>query len=197
MFTRSSSSPASFRSPEGAETPLSRRRTQSAPGEVRVEAELLRQVAEQRPHALGAGGHVLAVEHDAPRRRLEQARDDAHQRGLARPVRPQQAEHPVRDLEVDALQRSDRTGIHLDQSLMDSIGPRGKAGVPGACVSNGRHGGGSRHPAIVTRDMNWPGLWSSLRMALGWRRMLAPGRADQRGKTRTMPPRGGHRPERL
>ncbi len=71
--------------------------------QVRVEAEVLGQVAELAANAAGIGDDVLAVERDSPGGGLQQPRDDAHQRGLAGAVGAEKAEHSLRNIQRDAL----------------------------------------------------------------------------------------------
>jgi hypothetical protein len=97
-------------------------REHRASGQVRIEAEVLREIAEFLPHALGVRDDVLSVERDAPRRRLEQSREDPHERRLARAVRTEQTEHARRDVEIDPLERGDGAGIDLDQVAKDEHG---------------------------------------------------------------------------
>jgi hypothetical protein len=82
-----------------------------------VEPEVLRQVAQPRPDGTRVLHDVDAVERDAAAGRLEQAGEDVHQRRLAGSVGAEQAEEALRDLERDALERSDGTGVDLDEVL--------------------------------------------------------------------------------
>src|SRR5207247_1176249 len=86
-------------------------------GKMRVETELLRQISQARAHSFGLGEDVLAVERNRAQGCLEQAGDDAHERGLAGTVGPEQAEHPHRDLEINPLESGDGAGVHLHETL--------------------------------------------------------------------------------
>jgi len=85
-------------------------------GEVRIEAELLRQVAEPRAHPLRIGDDVVPVEQHRARGGFEQAGEDAHERGLARAIGPEQSEHAERDVQIHTLKGRDRAGIDLDET---------------------------------------------------------------------------------
>ena len=80
---------------------------------LRVDAELLRQVAERLPHFVLLVQDVDIAEADAALVRLLQRGDDAHQRGLAGAVRAEQAVHARRDREGDVLQRVHAVGVGL------------------------------------------------------------------------------------
>src|SRR4030095_16265034 len=87
--------------------------------EVRIEAELLRQIAELAPDELRILERVGAVERDLTGGRLEQAGDDAHERRLARAVRTEESEHSGRHGEAHALERGDGSGVDLDEIAKD------------------------------------------------------------------------------
>ncbi len=80
-----------------------------ARGQVGVEAELLRQVAEHGfdGDPAGLGGDVIAANLHLPAGWIDDARQDAHQRRLARAVGPQQAEHPRAQFQRDPIQSVD------------------------------------------------------------------------------------------
>src|SRR5262249_7955070 len=63
-----------------------------------INAELLRQITEDAADRVRIAHHVDAVVEHLSGRWLLQRRDDAHQRGLAGPVRAEQAEHAAPDL---------------------------------------------------------------------------------------------------
>ena len=78
---------------------------------------LLRQIADAEPRALihGKAGDVVAVEFDAAAVRLDQTGDHVKNRGLARPVRTQQADRlPAPHIEAHAIDdlASDETFLH-------------------------------------------------------------------------------------
>ena len=78
---------------------------------LRIDAEVLRQIAEPAPQLARIGEDVEAVEDDRPRVRLLQRGDGAHQRRLAGAVRPEQPEQPLADLEAHVIERADAVGI--------------------------------------------------------------------------------------
>jgi hypothetical protein len=82
---------------------------------MRIETELLRQIPELRAHDFGVRNDVRAVERDRAGCRLEQSREDAHERGFACAVRSEQTEHAGRKIELDALQGGHRPGIDLHE----------------------------------------------------------------------------------
>src|SRR6185369_15492414 len=84
-------------------------------GELGVEAEVLRQVAEPAAQRLRVGQDVRAVQLDAARGRLEEAGEDPHEGGLAGAVGSEQAEHPGRDVEIDSLQGRHRARVDFHQ----------------------------------------------------------------------------------
>jgi hypothetical protein len=112
------------------------------PGELGIEAEVLREEAEPRPHEPGIGDDVDAVEVHRAGRRLDEAGDDAHERALAGAVGAEQAEHPRRDLEIDSLERADRPRVDLHQP------PDGQAG-----------GGHGRPLFVAMKACSWTGRW--------------------------------------
>src|SRR4029453_831935 len=71
----------------------------------RVDAEILGEVAECAADPILLRYDVDAVESDRAAVRILQRCDRAHQRGLAGAVRPEQTEHPRRDLQPHATQR--------------------------------------------------------------------------------------------
>ena len=81
--------------------------------DLRVDAELLRQVAERPAHRVLVPQHVDLAERDAAAVGLLQRGEDAHQRGLAGAVGPQQPVHAVRDREGDVVQRLHAVGVGL------------------------------------------------------------------------------------
>ena len=71
--------------------------------QVRVEAELLRQVAENLSDVVRLREHVDVAEADGARVGLLQRGDGPHQRRLACAVGPEQPEHAGGDLERDVV----------------------------------------------------------------------------------------------
>ena len=65
-------------------------------GDPRIDAEVLRQVAQRAAQRVGIREHVDVAEADRALRRDLQRRDAAHQRRLAGAVRAQQPEHAAR-----------------------------------------------------------------------------------------------------
>ncbi len=74
-------------------------------GDLGVDAEFLRQVAEDAADLIFLAEHVDAVESDRAGVGILQRRDGAHQRTLAGAVRADQAEHAVADGERKILER--------------------------------------------------------------------------------------------
>jgi hypothetical protein len=70
-------------------------------GEVLVDAEVLRQIAETAAERVGLGDDVGVAEEDAPRGRLRDRRDHLHQRRLARAVGAEEPEDAAVDREGD------------------------------------------------------------------------------------------------
>ena len=70
---------------------------------------------EHAPDDARVGERVLPVERHAASGGLEQPREDVHQRALAGAVGAEQPEEPRRDVQRDALERRDGTGIDLDE----------------------------------------------------------------------------------
>ena len=66
-------------------------------GYLRINTEFLRQVAQRLANRVLFFQNVDPIQKDRPAVRLLQGRNGAHQRALARAVRPQQAEHVVAD----------------------------------------------------------------------------------------------------
>ncbi len=83
--------------------------------QTRIDAEVLRQVAEDPPHVVLANAQVEIVQHHRAVVGLEQCRETLHQGRLAGAVRTEQSEHPVLDREADAAQRLDAAGVGLPQ----------------------------------------------------------------------------------
>jgi len=84
--------------------------------EPRVDAELLRQVAQHAPQPVRLCEDIHALEGYAAAAGALQGGDDAHQRGLARPVRPEQAVDAARHVEVDVVQRAHAPWIGVRES---------------------------------------------------------------------------------
>jgi hypothetical protein len=84
-------------------------------GEVGVEAELLREVAELAAELGLLFEHVDVAEADAAAVGVLQGGDRAHERRLAGAVGAEQAEHAGGDREVDALQRAHAVGVGLGE----------------------------------------------------------------------------------
>ena len=62
-------------------------------GEIVVDAEVLREVAEARAQRIGMSGEVFAAPEDAARGRARDRGDHLHQRRLAGPVRAEEPDH--------------------------------------------------------------------------------------------------------
>jgi hypothetical protein len=83
----------------------------------RIDAEVLRQVAQLAQQPFLVLQDVETVEMDAAAVGILQRRDGAHERGLAGAVRAEQAEHAIRDLEADIVDGLDAIGIRLVELL--------------------------------------------------------------------------------
>ncbi len=76
-----------------------------ARGEVRVDAEVLREEAEFPPEQIGVGEHVGPPVGEPSGGGPGHGGDDPHQRGLARAVRSEQAEQPGAESQREAVDR--------------------------------------------------------------------------------------------
>ena len=95
-----------------------------AAGEVAVEARLLDDRADARQRRRAAAGEVVAEQAHLPARRPGEAEQQADQRRLAGPVRPQEAERAAaRHLQVDGLERGAVT-----EALAQAVGLDGELG---------------------------------------------------------------------
>ena len=83
--------------------------------DARVDAELLRQIAEHAADRERVGNDVGAVEGDATGGRLLQGGDDPHQRRFAGAVRPEQAVHAARHVEIDPRERLNAVRIGVPE----------------------------------------------------------------------------------
>src|SRR2546422_5192351 len=92
------------------------------PTQMWIESELLRQIAEPRPEVLGVLQDVRTVQRDRAGRGLEQPCENLHVRGFAGAVRTEQPEHSGWDVEIDPVQRRDRTRVDLDETARDEHG---------------------------------------------------------------------------
>jgi hypothetical protein len=93
------------------------------PGEVRIEAEVLGQVAKPRPDELRMSRHVDPIFQNGPRGGLEKAGEDAHQCRLSRAIRAKEPEHPAGDLQAHALQGRYPSRVHLHEISHLKHGP--------------------------------------------------------------------------
>src|SRR5439155_1323239 len=84
--------------------------------QVRIEPELLREIAEPRPQRFRALEDVLAVQRGRARRGFQETGEDLHEGGLPRPVRAEEAEHAGGDVQVDAVQGRHRPWIDFDET---------------------------------------------------------------------------------
>ena len=87
-----------------------------ASGHTRINAEILRQIAQRRAQGLGILEDIDITEGQRALIRCLQGGNRAHQRGLARPVGPQQSEHPVGNGQADAVERAYLIAVSLCQS---------------------------------------------------------------------------------
>ena len=100
--------------------------------ELRVDAEILRQVAERLAQRVGLLRQVDAVPQHAARARPRDGGEDAHERGLAGAVRAQEPGDPGRECERELRQRPAATGITLAERFdgeLHEVPPR--TGVAG------------------------------------------------------------------
>ena len=94
-----------------------------------VGGQFLRHEADQRARGAVVADDVMAVDRDRAGGRIDDAADDADQRGLAGAVRPEQRENlAAADVQVDALERLEAGGIGLGQILDGDDGLHGRAG---------------------------------------------------------------------
>src|SRR5262245_45632519 len=87
--------------------------------DTRVDAKVLRQVAECAAQRAGVRDDVDVVEPDAAGGWNLQRGHRAHERRLAGAVRPEQAEHPARDFQRDRLERARTVRIDM-RELVDA-----------------------------------------------------------------------------
>ena len=80
-------------------------------GHLRIDAELLRQIAEDFAHLVLLLEHVDAVQINGSGIGILQRGDGAHQRALARAVRTEQAEHVIADGQREILERANAVRI--------------------------------------------------------------------------------------
>jgi hypothetical protein len=105
--------------------------------------EALRHVPDVRAQALRVLGNAMAEHGGLPCRRGEQAEQDPHQRGLARPVRPEASEHlAALDPEVDAVHGDERPEAPCEPVGLDDRygGARHDAGSSTSRTSAGSPG---------------------------------------------------------
>jgi hypothetical protein len=104
-------------------------------GQVWIEAEVLRQIAELGPQPFGTRQHVLAVQRHPAGGRFEQAGENAHEGRFARAIGAEQAEHAGRQVEIDALESGHRAGIYLDELANGQhAGPSESRAAEGLCL---------------------------------------------------------------
>jgi hypothetical protein len=84
-------------------------------GHFRVDAEILRQVAQQAADLVFFIEHVKVAEEDRAGIAFLQGGNGAHQRRFAGAVGAEQAEHPGRDGERNIVQRHNAVGVGLGQ----------------------------------------------------------------------------------
>ena len=78
-------------------------------GEIIVERELLRHIADVFPHLLGFDGHVQALDQSAPRGGRQQPAKHAYSRGFSGAVGTQKPENlALADLQGDVINRDER-----------------------------------------------------------------------------------------
>jgi hypothetical protein len=89
-------------------------------GQILIEAEALRHVADAGMSPRGIHRHVMAKDGDAARSRAQQACDQPQQGRLAGAIRPDQAsDHPRLDLRRNTRQRDVLSGKDVPQILDD------------------------------------------------------------------------------
>ena len=88
--------------------------------DLRVDAEVLRQIAEHATHGVFVAKNVDAAGHVGELRRARvgvlQGRQRSHQGRLAGAIRPEQAEHAGGDRQRDVVERAHAVGIGLRQT---------------------------------------------------------------------------------
>ena len=96
-------------------------------GQVLVDGGVLPGQADGAAHRIGLGDHVVAEHRGAARVGAQDGGEDAHDGGLARPVRAEQTEHRARlDLERDAVERPH---VAAGEDLHEVVGFDGESGV--------------------------------------------------------------------
>src|SRR5262249_37609383 len=97
-------------------------------GQLVVEAELLRHVADQPPHVASPVERVAAQHRDAPARGAQEAAEHADERGLPGAVRAEEPEdRALPDADVDAVHRGE-----VPEPLAHSAGLEGEGAGLGA-----------------------------------------------------------------
>ena len=76
--------------------------------QIGIYAEILRQITKHRAKGIRIPRDVRIVPQNAPGRGLRNRRQNTHQRGLARAVRPQQPQHTRTERELYTVQRAHR-----------------------------------------------------------------------------------------
>ncbi len=89
--------------------------------ELRVDAEVLGQVAQHLAHRVGLARDVGAVPRHASARRRRERREDAHERRLARAVGTEQPEHAGAEIERELRERPAAAGIALADTIDDEL----------------------------------------------------------------------------
>src|SRR5262249_50688653 len=89
--------------------------------EVRVDAELLGQIAEYAPdtRAPALDGRIVLTDADGAARRVQDASQDAHEGGLAGAVGSEQPKHAACDGEVYSAERADVADVDFGEALRD------------------------------------------------------------------------------
>src|SRR5205814_1985053 len=127
-------------------------------GEVAIERESLRDVADVRAHLLAVALDVEAVDGGVAAGRDEETAEDADERRLAGAVRAEETEDlAARDLQRDAVERADGAEVLADVLDVDADVAVGRRGVPrGARNDSGAHSGVPFTPRSTSAAM--PGL---------------------------------------
>ena len=85
-------------------------------GHLRIDAEFLRQVAQDLANLVLLRQHVEAIQGDGSRVGILQRGDSAHERAFARAVRAEQPEHVVADGQGHIFERANAVGIGLGET---------------------------------------------------------------------------------
>ena len=159
--------------------------------DARIDAEVLRQIAQPAPQLLRLGQHVEAVEHDRPLVRLLQSRDRAHQRRLPRAVGSEEPEQSAPDREIHPVEGAHAVAV----GLRESGNGQQFATLPFQCSFYGRagervsgSGAGGNHPRRGVSQAQWTSVtWLAFRSSRATERSWSDERSPGKGSRGSFP----------